>query len=80
MFSSEKIKDAVLQAIAGAEVQVHDMTGTGDHFEVVVVSDAFEGKKPVERHRMVYAAVGKAVGNEIHALAVKTLTIKESKA
>lgn len=55
------------------------MTGTNDHFEVVVVSAAFEGKKQIERHRMVYSAIGKAVGNEIHALAVKTLAPSEKK-
>jgi acid stress-induced BolA-like protein IbaG/YrbA len=78
MFPPEKIQSAVQASLAGAEVQVADMTGTGDHFEVVVVSSAFEGKKLVERHRMVYAAIGPAVGNEIHALALKTWTPDEA--
>lgn len=78
MFNAEKIKAVVEAAITGAKAEVRDMTGTGDHFEVVVVSTAFEGKKSVERHRMVYAAIGSAVGNEIHALALKTLTPAEA--
>lgn len=78
MFPPEKIQAAVKKAISGAAVEVRDMTGTGDHFEVVVVSSAFEGKRPVERHRMVYAAIGAAVGNEIHALALQTLTPGEA--
>jgi stress-induced morphogen len=79
MFPPEKIQAAVLAAIPGADVQVADMTGTGDHFEVVVVSSAFEGKPLVARHRMVYSAIGSAVGKEIHALALKTWTPTEAK-
>jgi BolA family transcriptional regulator, general stress-responsive regulator len=44
------------------------------HFSVVVVSDAFAGKLPLARHRMVYAAVGNLMETDIHALAVKALT------
>lgn len=75
MFSPDKIKVTVEAALPGSQAHV---TGDGDHFEVVVISSLFEGKRPVERHRMVYAAIGPAVGNEIHALAVKTLTPSES--
>ena len=78
MFSTDKIRQIVEAGIPGAKAEVRDMTGTNDHFELRVVSSAFEGKKPVERHRMVYAAIGPAVGGEIHALALKTLTPKEA--
>jgi acid stress-induced BolA-like protein IbaG/YrbA len=79
MFQADEIKSLVEKAIVGSQVEVRDLTGTNDHFEVTVVSEAFEGKKPVERHRIVYAAIGAAVGNEIHALAVKTFTPSEAK-
>ncbi len=78
MFSTDKIKEMVETAFPGSSVQVRDLTGTNDHFELVVVSSIFEGKRPVERHRMVYTAIGAAVGNEIHALALKTLTPSEN--
>jgi stress-induced morphogen len=78
MFSTDKIKEMVENAFPGSSVQVRDLTGTSDHFELVVVSSQFEGKRPVERHRMVYTAIGAAVGNEIHALALKTLTPSEN--
>ncbi len=78
MFSTDKIRQIVEAGIPGSKAEVRDMTGTNDHFELRVVSSAFEGKKPVERHRMVYAAIGPAVGGEIHALALKTLTPKEA--
>ncbi len=78
MYSTDKIKAIVETAFPGSSVRVTDQTGTGDHFELVVVSAVFEGKRPVERHRMVYSAIGAAVGNEIHALALKTLTPSEN--
>jgi acid stress-induced BolA-like protein IbaG/YrbA len=47
------------------------------HFEAVVVAAAFAGKRPVQRHQLVYAALGPAVGNEIHALALQVFTPEE---
>ena len=50
----------------------------GVHFEASIVSDAFEGKSTLHRHRMVYATLGKAMGHEIHALSLDTRTPGES--
>ena len=47
------------------------------HFEVVVVASAFTGKRAVQRHQLVYATLGTAVGNEIHALALQVFTPEE---
>jgi acid stress-induced BolA-like protein IbaG/YrbA len=47
------------------------------HFEAVVVDPAFAGKRAVQRHQLVYAALGKSVGNEIHALALQVFTPEE---
>lgn len=47
------------------------------HFEATVVSAAFAGKRAVQRHQLVYAALGAAVGNEIHALALQVFTPEE---
>lgn len=61
--------------IAGANARVRDYTGSGDHFEVRVIADAFEGVPLVQRHQMIYAALGADVdGRTIHALALETLT------
>jgi BolA protein len=51
--------------------------GGGGHFKVVIVSDAFRGKTPVQRHQAVYAALGNAMQSEIHALAIRALTPEE---
>jgi acid stress-induced BolA-like protein IbaG/YrbA len=73
--TSAEIRTRIEGAIPGAQVEVNDYAGGGDHFEVRVVAGAFEGKPLVERHQMVYAALGAAVdGQTIHALALKTLT------
>lgn len=70
-----EIQHRIEEEIPGAVAEVRDYTGSGDHFEVRVVAAAFEGKPLVERHKMIYAALGAAVdGRNIHALALKTLT------
>ena len=48
------------------------------HFDAVVISAAFAGKRAVQRHRLVYAALGDKMGNEIHALALQVLTPDEA--
>jgi acid stress-induced BolA-like protein IbaG/YrbA len=60
----------IRQGLPGADVTV-----TGDdgvHFEAVVRAAAFEGKSTLARHRMVYATLGELMGNEIHALGLRT--------
>lgn len=47
------------------------------HFEVIIVSDAFAGKKPLERHRMVFDAVGGLMQTDIHALNIKAYSCDE---
>ena len=51
--------------------------GDGHHFEAVIVSPAFEGRRPIARHQLVYAALGDRMRAEIHALSMKTLTPAE---
>ncbi len=54
-----------------------DVTGDGAHFEALIVSPAFEGKRPIARHQLVYQALGHRMKDEIHALSMKTLTPQE---
>jgi len=46
----------------------------GGHYNVTIVSSAFAGKTPIQRHRMVYDALGEMMREEIHALSIKALT------
>ena len=68
------IRERLGQAFEG-EVEVRDLTGTDNHFEVRVVSAAFEGKSPVERHKLVYAPLLDWIEDDtVHALAVRAYT------
>jgi BolA family transcriptional regulator, general stress-responsive regulator len=49
----------------------------GGHFRVLIVSEAFAGPSLVERHRMVYAALGEMIGRDIHALGLRALPPSE---
>jgi acid stress-induced BolA-like protein IbaG/YrbA len=51
--------------------------GDGAHFQAVIVSNAFAGKSRVQRHQIVYAALGDRMREEIHALSMQTLTPAE---
>ena len=70
------IRTLILQGLPGARVEVSGDDGV--HFEALVVSEAFAGKLPLARHRMVYATLGDRMGGEIHALALKTQTPEEA--
>jgi stress-induced morphogen len=76
----EDISARIRSALPDAEVRVVDTTGGGDHFSATVVSSAFADKGLVERHRLVYAALGEAMRGShapIHALALTTDTPEE---
>ena len=77
MIDPAELKETLATGFPNAEVEVEDLTGTQDHYRVVVVSSAFEGKLPVARHRMVYAALGDLMAGPVHALALQTHTPAE---
>ena len=73
----DEIRRKILAAIPDAQVTVEDTTGGGDHYAATVVAGAFRGQGPVDRHRMIYAALGAAMKGPIHALALTTRTPEE---
>jgi stress-induced morphogen len=73
MISEQAIVSALQAALPDAEVSVHDLTGTQDHYEVHVASARFAGKSRIEQHRLVYAALGEALKGPIHALKLTTV-------
>jgi stress-induced morphogen len=74
MPSAEDIRQRIEAAIPGAQAEVEDYTGTGDHFSATVTAEAFEGLSRIAQHRLVYDVFGSEVGGAIHALALKTQT------
>jgi acid stress-induced BolA-like protein IbaG/YrbA len=73
--NADTIQQLIEAGLPGARAQVNGDDGV--HFEALVVSEAFRGKLPLARHRMVYATLGDRMGGEIHALALRTLTPDE---
>ncbi|MDQ3644349.1 MAG: BolA family transcriptional regulator [Actinomycetota bacterium] len=74
MPTPDELKQRIESALPGAQVQVQDLTGGGDHFRAEVVSDRFSGLSPIEQHKLVYGVFGDEVGAAIHALSIKTST------
>ena len=73
--NAHDIQELIEQGLPGAQVRVEGADGV--HFEATVVSEAFRGKLPLARHRLVYATLGGHMGGAIHALALKTQTPEE---
>ncbi len=74
MPTTDELKQRIESALPGAQVQVQDLTGGGDHFRAEVVSERFNGLSPIEQHKLVYGVFGDEVGAAIHALSIKTST------
>lgn len=70
----EQIKNYIA---AGMECSHLNVQGDGQHFQATIVSNAFAGKRLIQRHQMVYAILGDRMREEIHALSMKTLTPEE---
>jgi BolA protein len=84
----EMIRRRLTEALAPASLEIEDDSARhaghpgarsgGGHFNVRIVSDAFTGRSLVERHRMVYDALGDAMHREIHALSIDARTPGEA--
>ena len=76
--AKESLRERVherLEKAFGENVEVRDLTGTDNHFEVRIVSPEFEGKTPVERHKLVYAPLLDWIEDDtVHALSVRAYT------
>jgi acid stress-induced BolA-like protein IbaG/YrbA len=70
----ESVKAGIASGLACEHLEVE---GDGQHFQALVVSPAFAGKSRVQRHQLVYAALGERMREEIHALSMRTLTPEE---
>ena len=77
MVTTESVKQGIETGLACDRVEV---VGDGQHFQALVVSSEFEGRSRVQRHQLVYAALGERMREEIHALSMRTLTPEEWRA
>ena len=76
MVTPESVKAGIEAGLACEHLEV---MGDGQHFQALIVSAAFDGQSRVQRHQLVYAALGSRMREEIHALSMRTLTPQEWK-
>jgi stress-induced morphogen len=73
MITPDEIKATLARALPVTLIETQDLTGGGDHWQVIIVSPAFEGKGLIDQHRMVNDALKEPMGDQrIHALSLKT--------
>ena len=75
MVTPEQLKTWIESGFADADITVE---GDGHHFEAVIIAKEFDGKSRIQRHQLVYAALGDKMKAEVHALSMKTLTPAEA--
>jgi len=72
--SIEQVQNILTETLNASHVEVLDMTGTSDHFDVTIVSSMFQGESLIRQHQMVYRALGEAMHGPVHALKLQTRT------
>ena len=73
MVEPDVVKAKLQAAFPNAEkIEATDLTGTKDHYQALVVAEAFAGKTRIEQHQLVYAALGDLMDGPVHALALET--------
>ena len=68
----KEIKEFIRQAMPDASIDIQDLAGDGNHYSATITSSLFIGKSKIEQHKMVYNSLKGRMGNELHALAIKT--------
>ncbi|MCH7496117.1 MAG: BolA family transcriptional regulator [Candidatus Marinimicrobia bacterium] len=74
-----EIQKLIEDKLPDSQVAVVDTRGSGDHFEIMVVSNDFEDVPLIDRHRMIHSALGENLGGEIHAVEIKAYTPEQWK-
>jgi stress-induced morphogen len=72
MLDPRSLERLILAAFPDARIEVTDLTGTQDHYQVSIVSSAFEGLPKIKQHRLVHEALAEQLKGPIHALSLKT--------
>ena len=68
----KEIEKLIKEGFSDAVVEIQDLAGDGNHYSATITSSQFSGKSKVEQHKMVYNSLKGKMGNELHALAIKT--------
>ena len=68
----KEIEKLIKESIPDALVEIKDLAGDGNHYSATISSSEFIGKSKIEQHKIVYASLKGKMGNELHALEIKT--------
>ena len=68
----KEIEKFIKEAMPDASIEIQDLAGDGNHYSATIISSQFAGKSKIEQHKMVYNSLKGRMGNELHALAIKT--------
>ena len=68
----KEMENLIKEALPDATIDIQDLAGDGNHYSATIVSSQFSGKSKIEQHKMVYNSLKGKMGNELHALAIKT--------
>ena len=68
----EEIEKLIKETFPDAIVKIEDLAGDGNHYSAMVISSQFQGKSKIQQHKMVYNSLKGKMGNELHALALRT--------
>ena len=68
----KEIERHIKEAMPDAVIDIKDLAGDGNHYSATITSSQFAGKSKIEQHKMVYNSLKGKMGNELHALAIKT--------
>ena len=71
----KEIEKHIKGALPDATIEIQDLAGDGNHYSATVSSAKFKGKSKIEQHKIVYSSLKGKMGNELHALAIKTKEI-----
>ena len=70
--SVEEIKKLIMSSMPDATIEIKDLMGDNNHYSAKISSKVFNGKSKVEQHKLVYKSLKGKMGNELHALSIKT--------
>ena len=68
----KEIEKYIKEALPDSIIEIQDLAGDGNHYSATVTSSSFKGKTKIEQHKLVYNSLKGKMGNELHALAIKT--------
>ena len=68
----EEIETLIKESIPDAQINIEDIRGDENHYSATITSKLFKGKSKIDQHKMVYKSLKGKMGNELHALMLKT--------